>query len=385
MRNIKLIGIFSIFESLDFFVPIRILYFQQITHSYSEAAGLVSLIWIFSAILEVPTGIFSDLIGRKKTTVLGSLCLVLGYILYALGINFWVLVLGTFLHGAARAFYSGNNTAYLYNTLENENLEHQYHEFYGKVNALVSGVSVVAALLSGILAEWSYSMMMWISVIPQAIALLITTQLKDYPKHSTSTTNVFAHLKEAILETKNNINLRYLSLASIFGGSGGAAYEFHSAVFGAVWPTWAVGVARAIQEVSSMIGYYYSGKIVRALGEANIIFFQTSFTWIGSLIAVVLRSVFSPLFIIGGFIFMGPYDTATQTLFQKEFTEKQRATIASLNSLGNSLYFALVLYMAGLMANHQGPFVGLLVTQIFYIPVIYFRWKLFGNLRLRKA
>ncbi len=117
-KNIKLFGLFNIFESFDFLAPIRIVYFQQATHSYTLAASLISIIWISSALLEVPTGIFSDFTGRKKTIIWGALSISLAYVLYALGFgNYWNLALGAFLQGAPRAFYSGNNDAYLYEIL----------------------------------------------------------------------------------------------------------------------------------------------------------------------------------------------------------------------------------------------------------------------------
>jgi len=39
--------------------------------------NLFSIIMISSAVFELPTGIFSDFIGRKKTMMLGAVCSVL--------------------------------------------------------------------------------------------------------------------------------------------------------------------------------------------------------------------------------------------------------------------------------------------------------------------
>ncbi|PIX73778.1 hypothetical protein COZ39_01845 [Candidatus Roizmanbacteria bacterium CG_4_10_14_3_um_filter_33_21] len=64
--NIKLYGLFNIVQSLDFLAPIRIVYFQHVTNSYSQAASLISIVWISSAIFEVPTGIFRILSVVKK-------------------------------------------------------------------------------------------------------------------------------------------------------------------------------------------------------------------------------------------------------------------------------------------------------------------------------
>jgi len=318
--------------------------------------------------------------------VIGALCMCLGYILYALGFNFWILALGAILHGMARAFFSGNNNAYLYNSLEKDSHEKEYQNYYGKISSFLSASCFVAALLSGIIAGWSFRLMIWLSFIFQLTSLIVAMMLPEVLVKKPETTNIFSHLKDAVSEIKKNINLRYLSLSGVFIGVGDAAYEFHAAVFGAVWPLWAIGIARALQELTLTVSYYFSEKVIKKLGGAiNTCVFQNIFSWVGSILAVVTRSVISPLFIISGFVFLGPSDTASQSLYQKEFTERQRATIASLNSLGASIYFTFVMTIAGFMANKYNPFIGLLITQIFYLPAIYYRLKLFSHMRKNKV
>jgi len=77
----------------------------------------------------------------------------------------------------------------------------------------------------------------------------------------------------------------------------------------------------------------------------------------------------------------GAGDTASQHLLQKEFTERQRATIASVNSFGNSITFAVSLYACGLIANAHGPFAALLATQAFLIPADFFELRFIWRVR----
>ncbi len=378
-RNLTFLGLFNFFESLDFFAPIRFLYFYQITQSFPQAAGLLSLVSIFSALLEVPTGIFSDLIGRKQTMILGALSITLSYILYAIGTEFWVLALGTIFHGAGRAFFSGNNNAYLYNLVEETGETSNYSRYYGRMSSIEVVSFFIASLLSGFLFAWSFRDLMWICVVTQFLSFLAATQLQNIKSINDQSTNVYTHLKEAFLEVKNNVRLRNLSLAKIFGGAGDAGYEVQSGVFNAVWPTWAVGIARAAQEVGSLPGYYFADKINKKIGELNSVMLLSVVSFVGNILAAAFQSIISPFLILSQLIFYGPADTASENLMQKEFTPRQRATIASLNSLGFSLYFALVTTAAGFVASYSNIFYGLLTTQVFFIPVIYYRWKLFKN------
>ena len=382
INNVALFKVFSFFDSFDFFAPIRIFYFFQVTHSYTQAASLVSLIWIFTALWEIPTGIFSDFIGRKKTIVVGSFCILLSYFIYALGSNYWVMVFGTLILGAGRAFFSGNNNAYMYELLGRENGDDHYHDIYGKVNTIQSISYFLAAVASGFFVNYSANFLMWGCVGTQFVMFVLSLFLQEVKVLSSEGKNVFLHLKESISEIRGNIKLRYLSIMMIFAGAGEASYEFQSAVFAFVWPTWAIGIARGLQETTSIPGYYFAKHIIKKVGVGNILLLQSFVSWGGAFLAVILHNILSPFVIIAGYIVYGPYDTATQNMLQQEFTDRQRATIASLNSLGQSIYFAIVLNLAGLIvAYYNNPFVGVLVTQILFIPVIYYRFKLFFALK----
>jgi len=57
-----------------------------------------SIIFLSQAILEVPTGLASDLLGRRKTMVAGALISFVALFLYATGLNIWVLFVGAFCY-----------------------------------------------------------------------------------------------------------------------------------------------------------------------------------------------------------------------------------------------------------------------------------------------
>ena len=117
-RNIKLLTWFNFFTDFKLYAPIAILYFTQITGSFALGMSIFSIAYVTSAIFEVPTGVLSDYIGRKRTVVFGALCSVLCVTLYAIGGSYWMLTLGALLQGLSRAFYSGNNDALLHDTLK---------------------------------------------------------------------------------------------------------------------------------------------------------------------------------------------------------------------------------------------------------------------------
>src|SRR3989344_1207145 len=72
---------------------IFLMYLERITGSYALGMSIFSIIMIGSALFEVPTGIFSDFIGRRKTVILGAFAAVLYVTFYAIGTNYYILAI----------------------------------------------------------------------------------------------------------------------------------------------------------------------------------------------------------------------------------------------------------------------------------------------------
>jgi MFS family permease len=257
-QAIRRFTLFSFCSQLDFYVPIKVVYFHLITGSYATASIIISLVWIAQALLEIPTGLFSDYSGCKRTIVLGALLSALAYVLYAWNAAYWLLCLGSVLEGGSRSLFSGNNTAYLHDLLAGEQQERTYHHAYGRLNAVIGVAMFLAGLGSGVLIQEALHLFMWLNLAPQLVALALALSLAETTRHERAP-NLYAHLKEAFAEIRGNLNLCSLSLSQMLGG-GLASYEYQAAVYAAVWPTWAIGLARAIQEAGVVPSFYFTGR-----------------------------------------------------------------------------------------------------------------------------
>ena len=173
-RNIRLLMLFNFFVDLRFFSPVAILYFAQVTVSFASGMLVFSVIMISSALWEVPTGILSDQIGRKRTMILGTMASTAAVIFYAIGGSFAMLAVGGILEGLSRALYSGNNEALLYDTLAEQGHEAQFAEYSGRTRSMFHVAAAIAAIAGSVLAFFSYPLVMWLSVIPQALNIIVS-------------------------------------------------------------------------------------------------------------------------------------------------------------------------------------------------------------------
>lgn len=377
-KNIRLLSWFNFFTDFRFYTPVAVIYFAAVTHSYALATAIFSITMVSSAIFDIPTGVYSDLIGRKRTLILGALCAVLSVVFYAIGINFYFLAIGALLEGLQRAFYSGNNNALLHNLLSEEGLEHEYHIYLGNLTSMFQAALGISAVIGGLLASSSFHWVLWLSVIPQFICLIISFQLKEPKRELEKNRDSFALLKNAVKEFIKNSDLRLLSLSSIITfGVGEAAYYFKPAFFRTLWPLWALGIAQAVANLTAFVGFRLSGKIIKKLGEIKTLLINDTIGTFVNLIALVFPTTLSPILMSATSTWYGPSNTAEGSLLQKEFTDKQRATMSSLNSFAGSLLFGVSAFTIGLIADKTGPQLPLVIAQLIFVSILLIHLKLF--------
>ncbi|MFC1727265.1 MFS transporter [Patescibacteria group bacterium] len=377
-KNIKLLSWFNFFTDFKLYSPVAIIYFAEVSGSYALGMSVFSIIMLSAALFEVPTGVFSDLIGRKKTVVFGALSSVLGVIFYAIGGAYLFLVIGAILEGLSRSFYSGNNSALLYDTLAETQEEAEYHTFLGKTSSMFQVALSISAIAGSVIAHWSFAWVMWVSVIPQTLCLLISFIMVEPANQSARSGNVFIHTKEALRLFVKNKKIRLLSLASIIGYSlGESSHQFRSAFINMLWPLWAVGIAQALSNIAAAFSFYFSGKIIKKFKELKILIFRSIFGPLINLISLIFPTALSPVLMSSTSLLFGVSTTAKENLFQKEFTSAQRATMGSLNSLFGSIAFAIVALVLGIFADKLGPIKALIAVQVCMFITIGIYWKLF--------
>lgn len=379
-KNIRLLKIFNFLIGFSLFAPLAIIYFSKVSGSYALGASIFGITMLASAIFEVPTGIWSDRVGRRGTIILGSWARVIAFVLYAIGLSYWWLVAGAILEGLSRSFYSGNNDAFLHDTLADDGMVDDYHIYLGKISSSEHLGIAISAVIGGIIATFSYSYLMWLSVIPQFL-LTITSYFFIEPKaQSAQTTNVYVHLREAIKLFITNKKIRALSIAdAISFSTGEVSFQFRATFFGSIWPVWAIGVLNTTLQFGASASYYFSDKLIRRIGLEKLLFIRSIAGKVSNLIAFGIPSILSPLITILPSFIYGAGQVAKNTLMQRQFTNHQRATMSSLNSLISNIAFFIASIAVGWFADQTSPRTALLYLTIIALPIVWIYWDIFNK------
>ncbi len=153
-------------------MPVFFLYFSS-KLSLQEVLLLESVYYISVVLLEVPTGYFSDLVGRRITLLLGAFSLIIACILYLLGNSFLVLAIGQIVFAFHMSFISGTNTVFHYESLLAAGKEAEYGDREAIVNQYGSIAGGTAALLGGLFASYHLSSAYIISMMAGIIAVVV--------------------------------------------------------------------------------------------------------------------------------------------------------------------------------------------------------------------
>ncbi|MDR2607778.1 MAG: MFS transporter, partial [Treponema sp.] len=97
--NIKKLALFNFFIEFKFYSPILVIMLVNYTGKYVQAMSILAVMSLSVVIMEFPTGLLSDAIGRKKTMITGVSCNILAIVLWSFFPYYVVFLIGAFFFG----------------------------------------------------------------------------------------------------------------------------------------------------------------------------------------------------------------------------------------------------------------------------------------------
>ncbi len=374
-RNISLFMATGSFRELRFFSPLAIIYFSQIAGSYTKGMLVFSVINFSTFLMEIPTGIFSDVIGRRKTTIVGTIIAFSGVFFYALADSLWGLIVGALFDGIARALHSGNDEALLYDTLVDINETDKFTKIFSKAITFFQICGAISAIVGGFIGEWSLKALVWISLLPLFLRIIFSFMLVEPTQHKNIKRKTWTHLKVSVSKILSNKKLSAFILgSSLLYAMEETCWYFRAIFVKFFWSITGVGFSRVLSKLSGASGSYITGKLIKRFGALNILIGGNLFGRIMGLIAVIFPSHISPIF-LG--ITNSSYSSnlvSKQTLLQKEFSSNERATMGSIESFLGSVLFSIFYVLTGMVADYFSPALAIGVLQVAQLPVLLIFW-----------
>ncbi|MFF2908942.1 MFS transporter [Paenibacillus sp. NPDC057934] len=367
---------------------IWILYLQSISYSMFQIGILQAVLNFTMFVSEIPTGVISDRVGRKKALVLGHSFIILYLATFIFFENFWFLFIGHIFYGIGLTFISGTDQAYLYDSLKQNGNENSYGKVIGMYNAFIISALAISMALGGLLQGFSWKLVFVGGLAFQIMAVFIISLLKEIKiegeenkdTSEISYKSVFNDIREFLVL---NISFKFLIVCfSVFSASISVFYMFSQDIFGKSGISVSqIAIIYSIISVLQVIFSVSSHKLETWFSTKGIL--VTIFLVIGVL--YLLINVGGSALLILSFILINSICELVEPLSSKmindQISQKIRATVISILNLFTSflmfLLFPLLGYLSEfinsrVMVSSMG-FVSIMISLI--LIIIYFNHK----------
>ena len=317
------------------------------------------MIWVF--ILNIPTGVFADRFGRKKSIFIGSVLTSLSYLLYAAVPGFASFLFAEFVAALGVSFMVGANNAFLYDLLKDSGREEESKHIFGMASSVGQVGAIIAALLGSLIAsKFGLNAPMYVTAIPSLLAGLVILTVKEVrseAKEESDKQNVFTKSKEGIKYLLHHKQLRSLVISDVF---------IYSGAYFLIWlyqpMLQAVGLAiiyfGLVRSSFSLMGMFATARIgstIKLFGsEKNFVNYSAVLTITSLFLVALIPSIITVIIAVVVIGWSGTARTTYLNTIMNEFIPSEhRATILSAISTLNTLVFAIMNPIVGILADHS--------------------------------
>lgn len=213
-RNLKLYPYFQACASLHFWLPIFFLYFLSVL-SVQQVLILETIYYWGVVALEVPSGYFSDRMGRRLTLLIASAAWTVAYLLFATMQSFEMFVVAQLLLAVGMSFKSGTDSSLLFDSLNAENRCDEYGDYEANAHSYGFIATAVAAVAGGLLAGFDLRIAYWLSAVGGVLAFLIAWRMIEPPNDREQAEQAFVGQVSVCIKRLRNPMLLWISLFTV--------------------------------------------------------------------------------------------------------------------------------------------------------------------------
>ncbi|GAB4342752.1 MAG: MFS transporter [Calditrichia bacterium] len=392
---------YGFFKNLRFFDPFILLFFRETGLSFLQIGLLFSIREASVNLLEIPTGLIADTVGRRRAMLTSFSAYLLSFgFFYLWGHLFWLSAAGMVLYGLGDTFRSGTHKAMILEYLKQKGYQHLKVEYYGRTRSCSQLGSAISSLVAASLVFYygSFRVVFLASIIPYLIDLAL---LYSYPKnldgeisrHPFSFKKLKVFTKESFRQILNNLHLRNTLLCSAMGG---AVFKISKDYIQPFLKKWAVALPlflglQANKRTALLIGLVYfviyiltsqasrhSGTLRNKIGTSaralNGYYIANTMVYLGIGVFVWLGFYLPALLCFLGIFLIQNLQRPLMVGYVGEVTDSDRmATVLSVESQSRSLLVSMIAPLMGFLVDSfgvGGGFIGISFILLVIYPFI---------------
>lgn len=355
-RNIPVMYFMTVTTSFAFFYPILALYLQEQLITVQNVTFIYAIMTFGMAALEVPTGVFADLVGRRWTLIAAAIVDVIAVFLLSIGTSFLHFTFYACAVALTAALSSGTRNAMLYDTLLCLNRKDEYQKVIGRTTALSAFGAGTASAIGGFIAAYSLRASAAWTLVPFAVGAIASFFLVEPPREQESSTSPFQHIGTSIRSILSNRFLVPLVAALLLFDFGAepiyqmaqifyAENEISIALFGMIY-TAGLFLGSA--------GAWVAHRLTAAIGNTVTVIFGLVIICLCLLIATVANGWYAVIAFLPLYAFFGLLHPILSDMVNEHVASSHRATTLSVINLVSSLGLTLFVPLIGMLTDQIG-------------------------------
>lgn len=355
LRNLYLYEIISGFQIVD---VVWVLFLLQRGFSLAQVGVAEGFFHVVSMCCEIPSGMLSDMMGRRKTLILSGIVSAAGSFCMIATDCFWVILIAMGLNAFSYNLVSGTREALTYDSLLEGGQEERYLTVSSTQENIYLGIFAMTNLLSVVTVALGYRKAYFISIVQGILSSFVAMRLsevnvgRENKKEKLTCADI---RRELILYTGQSLeflkNNPSVCRRMMFGGIVAAGcyvvnmmMQEHLVACGlkAGW----IGIPLLCISLFSMAGAALAGK-TEPVQLKKLMF-------MGSLAAGVFIAVSSSQAIVVSVFAAGMAHGAEEALMlrvesenQRVFSSEIRATMVSVSSMMYSIFMVILSPLTG--------------------------------------
>ena len=182
-KNERLFSVYRIFGYDYLFYTVIIFLFMTQTKGVSvgEFMHIAAFYAIFSAIMQIPCNYIVELIGLKKSIMLGNIFLIIHCVIYIFSPTFAVFVIAEFFCAMGFCLKNASESPLLFSTLKRNGRKAMYSKIEGKSVSKFFYIEALSSCIVGFLFNVNNYIPIFFTLASLITALIFSTRFEDMP------------------------------------------------------------------------------------------------------------------------------------------------------------------------------------------------------------
>ncbi|UCE21622.1 MAG: MFS transporter [Candidatus Aminicenantes bacterium] len=365
--NLWKIYIYRFLNEFWLVLPILIPYYEANRLNSTQIFTIQAAYALSILLMEIPSGYLADVIGRKKTLILGACFLPVGIGVYVFTHSFATFILAEFIIAIGNSMRSGCDSALIYDTLIQLKEEAEYKKFEGRSFYYTRVGTAISSILGGVTALISLRVPFYINMGVCLFMIPFALLLIEPKREKLKAQSPFKDILKISRLSFSHKQLRLLMLLTALLMSTGAigiwAYFLYYESIGISIGFF--GVLMAAFQLSAAVSSRQAHTLEKFLGQRQslLILLLMALTFV--LLGIFQSLVLIPLILLNAFL-MGFGFPLLMDHMNRLIESKIRATVLSVANMTRSLSYVILSPLFGKVVDSYSLSTAFILLGVFF-------------------